>query len=51
MQPFIETLLPFQGTMAANLEGVSKCTFGFTLEGASEWLRCKALRMRAQGVY
>ena len=25
--------------------------FGFTLEGASEWLRCKALRMRAQGVY
>ena len=23
----------------------------FTLEGASEWLRCKALRMRAQGVY
>ena len=25
--------------------------FGFTLEGASEWLRCKALRMRVQGVY
>ena len=25
--------------------------FGFTLKGASEWLRCKALRMRAQGVY
>ena len=25
--------------------------FGFTFEGASEWLRCKALRMRAQGVY
>ena len=25
--------------------------FGFTLEGASEWLRCKALRIRAQGVY
>ena len=25
--------------------------FGFTLEGASEWLRCKELRMRAQGVY
>ena len=25
--------------------------FGFTLEGASEWLRCKAMRMRAQGVY
>ena len=25
--------------------------FGFTLEGASEWLRCKALRMRAQRVY
>ena len=24
--------------------------FGFTFEGASEWLRCKALRMRAQGV-
>ena len=28
-----------------------KAHFGFTLEGASEWLRCKALRMRAQGVY
>ena len=25
--------------------------FGFTLKGASEWLRCKAQRMRAQGVY
>ena len=25
--------------------------FGFTLKGASEWLICKALRMRAQGVY
>ena len=25
--------------------------FVFTLEGASEWLRCKALRMRVQGVY
>src|SRR5574344_1947254 len=24
---------------------------GFTLKGASEWLRCKALRLRAQGVY
>ena len=35
----------------AQKEGVSKCTFCFTLEGASEWLRCKALRMRAQGVY
>ena len=52
VQSFIETLLPWQGAMAAaNLEGVPKCTFDFTLEGASEWLRCKALRMRAQGVY
>ena len=25
--------------------------FGFPLEGVSEWIRCKALRMRAQGVY
>ena len=30
---------------------VCKMSLGFTLEGASEWLRCKALRMRAQGVY
>ena len=35
----------------AQKEGVSKCTFCFTLEGVSEWLKCKALRMRAQGVY
>ena len=25
--------------------------FGFTLEGASEWLTFKALSMRAPGVY
>ena len=32
-------------------EGVSKCKVRRALEGASEWLRCKALRLRAQGVY
>ena len=30
---------------------VCKMSFGLPLEGVSEWLRCKALRMRAQGVY
>ena len=33
------------------LGGVSKCKFWRALEGGSEWLRCKALRLRAQAVY
>ena len=36
---------------APKIEGVSKCKFWRTREGVSEWLRCKALRMRAPGVY
>ena len=50
-EDLIKSLVRKYGTDVHAEEGVSKCKFWRTREGASEWLRCKALRMRAPGVY